>query len=201
MSLDALLGAQALPVDAAQRIDQICDRFETAWKDGERPAVEAYLEDATEPDRTVLLCELVALDLSYRRVSKNEEPTLDEYALRFPGHRAALQAVFKDDKTDHEPFPRGPASPTRPYSVGSGFDQKLATPEPNLVGAMLGEYELLEKIGHGGMGVVYRARDTRINRIVALKLIRPNLADELGPSRYQNWLERFRREAQLTAHL
>ena len=102
MSFDAPAGAEALPVDAAQRIDRICDRFETAWKEGQRPEVEAFIEGASEPDRTVLLCELIALDLSYRRQSKSDEPTYDEYVRRFPAHCNALRLVFASDKTGYE---------------------------------------------------------------------------------------------------
>jgi serine/threonine protein kinase len=59
-----------------------------------------------------------------------------------------------------------------------------------------GPYDQLEVIRHGGMGIVYKARDTRLNRIVALKTMR---ADRLGPS--PEMVERFRREAQAIAHL
>ena len=63
------------------------------------------------------------------------------------------------------------------------------------VGAHLGPYEVLCRIGAGGMGEVYKARDTRLDRIVALKLLPAHLADE-PTSR-----ERFEREARTIASL
>jgi serine/threonine protein kinase len=60
---------------------------------------------------------------------------------------------------------------------------------PIVSGERFGAFEVLERLGAGGMGEVYRARDTRLDRTVALKVIRPS---ELpGPER----LERFKREA------
>jgi eukaryotic-like serine/threonine-protein kinase len=58
----------------------------------------------------------------------------------------------------------------------------------------LGTYEILETLGEGGMGVVYRARDSRLQRDVALKVVHPHLVDE-------NHLERFRGEARVLAAL
>ena len=63
------------------------------------------------------------------------------------------------------------------------------------VGAVLGTYELIELIGEGGMGAVYRARDSRLGRDVAIKVIRPELASH--PDR----ISRFDREARLLASL
>ena len=59
----------------------------------------------------------------------------------------------------------------------------------------LGNYQILEEIGRGGMGVIYRARQRHSRRIVALKRILAYHADS------QETLERFRREAEAVAHL
>jgi eukaryotic-like serine/threonine-protein kinase len=62
-------------------------------------------------------------------------------------------------------------------------------------GASLGAFEILDTLGEGGMGVVYRARDTRLQREVALKFLLPAVAGD--PDR----LARFAREAQVLASL
>jgi serine/threonine protein kinase len=62
-------------------------------------------------------------------------------------------------------------------------------------GTRLGAYEVLELMGAGGMGEVYRARDTRLNRDVAVKVLSEVFA--LDPER----LARLKREAQVLASL
>ncbi len=59
----------------------------------------------------------------------------------------------------------------------------------------IGKYEILDVLGKGGMGVVYKASDTAIGRLVAIKMITSNFADDAG------FLKRFYREAQSTGKL
>jgi serine/threonine protein kinase len=66
---------------------------------------------------------------------------------------------------------------------------------PLLSGVRLGIYEVVELIGMGGMGEVYRARDARLNRDVAIKILPSHVAADLDR------LARFRREAQVLASL
>src|SRR5262245_63810227 len=60
-------------------------------------------------------------------------------------------------------------------------------------GARLGPYEILDSIGAGGMGEVYRARDPRLHRVVAIKVLPSDFASD--PDR----LQRFEREARAAA--
>ena len=64
-----------------------------------------------------------------------------------------------------------------------------------MVGKTLSHYRILEKLGAGGMGEVYRAEDTTLKRQVALKVLPPDFADS------QERLERFQREAETLAAL
>ncbi len=66
---------------------------------------------------------------------------------------------------------------------------------PLVIGASLGPYEILAPLGAGGMGEVYKARDTRLDRTVAIKVLPAQLAAD------PQFRDRFDREARAVAAL
>lgn len=86
--------------------------------------------------------------------------------------------------------------PPRPAAAANNKNKAAEmTSRPLPLPAQLGRYELLKQIGRGGFATVYQARDKELDRLVALKALSRRLLVDT------EWIKRFRREAQLIAHL
>src|SRR5689334_9253988 len=89
------------------------------------------------------------------------------------------------------PNPNAETQDLTPPKVASGWSRPGSATHAGLLatGSILGDrYEILETVGEGGMGAVYKARDREVDRVVALKVIHPGLANQ------QEILERFKKE-------
>jgi hypothetical protein len=177
-----LAGTGPLPplqLAAVLRVDQ-----RERWQRGDRVLTEDYLRDfpavAADPE--------AALDLVYGEILLREErgepPAPDEYRRRFPQYADTLSAQLGLRRALGTPsFLTAPTVPELPHPV----DQDGL---PHIPG-----YQALERLGGGTFGVVYRARQLSVNRVVALKCIKdPAFAEP-------EHVARFRQEAEIVARL
>jgi serine/threonine protein kinase len=106
----------------------------------------------------------------------------------------STRSKFGSTDSPSDALPPPPPAPapdvSLPESAATLADTKIAAPPPNLP-----DYEILGELGHGGMGVVYKARQRSLNRLVALKMIRS------GSQARPEDLVRFLTEAEAVARL
>jgi len=99
----------ALPVSTLKRLDEACDRFETAWLSDKRPRLEDFLGEAAPAEHAAFLGELLKLELEYRR-RRGEHPSVQDYALRFPKQAQVVRGVFEENAAPFTPSPNADAN-------------------------------------------------------------------------------------------
>jgi hypothetical protein len=189
----------SLPEEVWDRLERVLDRFENAWRRGERPDPEEYLA-AAAAERRVLLRELVQEDMDYR-CRRGEAIRAEAYLERFPELHgdpalvAELTAVaqrFCCPPAGNGALP--PRAPDMPRITPPPTPRPEASAEPAAADfPRLPGYEVTGVLGRGGMGVVYQARHLPLNRPVALKMILAGV--HAGPEDRA----RFRHEAEAVA--
>ncbi len=180
-----MVGKEFVKHDLQVELSVILDEQAASWYHGQRSNVEHYLarHPSLRTDREATL-DLVYHEFLLRR-SLGESPSVEDYLDRFPELSSDLVKQFTVDDAlrsdDENSRTLGPNTYQPPVWDGSSL-------------AIAG-YEVSHELGRGGMGVVYLARDTQLNRPCALKMI---LAAEHS---LPETAERFLAEARLIAEL
>jgi predicted Ser/Thr protein kinase len=153
-------------------LDQIADRFETAWKTGKPLAIAGVLANHRGAERLALLVELIKIDLHYR-LKQGACPDLPDYEREFPelrgspqvqelaGYLAQLEGVRQRD---------------------SAHGQSTAAAAPDPVPVAIDQYTVVRSLGGGAQSRVYLAFHRDLGHEVAVKLSR-RAAPEGAPER------------------
>jgi probable HAF family extracellular repeat protein len=186
------------------RIDQVCDRFELAWQAGPRPRIDDYLSDTPEPERSLLLRELIALDIDYRRQA-GEQPQPEDYRVWLPSLDLTDFAGKRPQDPNQQPrlpapAPRVPSdsapseTSTLSRSDGTGSAERGFL-EP---GTVIDQCRIDSLLGHGGMGEVYLAEHTVLRKKVAVKVLPAHrVGDTEAVRRFQ---QEVRMQARMNPH-
>jgi serine/threonine protein kinase/tetratricopeptide (TPR) repeat protein len=210
MSLDTHADATSLIDEAARR------RFEAAWRAGRPEPIERCLPAEDDPAYQPTLEELVLIDLEFRWKAaitpdgtRADRPRVEGYLTRFPrlNRPAFVRRLVKEEYLCRLRHGEGERPNLAEYQARfpglsvTGTDLEptfgvepplppLPPPPPELPG-----YEILGVLGKGGMGMVYKARQLSLRRVVAIKQIRT------GAGASSEELARFKTEAEAVARL
>jgi serine/threonine protein kinase len=182
-----------LSFETSRQIDLLCDEFESAWHQGKPRPIEDYLRSADATLVPALRAELLQLELECR-FQRGQQPRTEDYATRFPECAGALQSWVEAAATAASQYPTIAPTSTVDHAPAAETTPAVETPGRPLP-PVLGEYELLERLGTGGMGEVYRARHRRLGKFVALKVMREKRLDSAEA------VARFHRETEAVGQL
>lgn len=145
--------------------------FEAAWNQGRRPSIAEHLPD--QPSlRAAVLVELIHSDFEFRlRAGEAVDPA--SYAAAFPElaePEKLIRDLLNEARSVARRSPERHSSAERTVREDGGTDIDLAD---GVLPERLGRFELIECLGAGSFGVVHKARDPRLNRVVALKIPHP----------------------------
>jgi len=190
-----------LALGTARQIDHLCEQFERALQAGQPVTIESCLGEYSGLERSALLRELLALEVEYR-LRRGQRPTPDDYLLRFEQHQDVVDLVSKE-ATLRLPSgaERGAGETQTPAKGAAGVAEvpgATAAGDATTVPPFLANhprYRVLKFLGAGGMGSVFLAEHRVMERLVALKVINPELIARPGV------VERFRRETRAAANL
>jgi tetratricopeptide (TPR) repeat protein len=193
---------QLLAISALRRIDEICDECEQAWRNGAPVPIETRLSAFSEREQATLLRELLALEVEYR-LRKGDYPSAAEYLERFPRHPEVVALVFQESASAAKDM----VGETGMYLAAAMAERnRMEAGGPGLAGPAdeaaipvclydHPRYRVLKAIGQGGMGTVFLAEHRLMTRLVALKVLRPELMATL------DLMDRFLQEVKAAASL
>lgn len=109
----------------AARVDEACDRFEEAWRNGRPPRIEDYLANAPDDEKAMLFRELLELELElWDSCAGHLSPT--PYCNRFPDFTEIVEDVFhhrrRDSTCDYKQYGAAPRCPAGIAENGKGQD-------------------------------------------------------------------------------
>ncbi len=167
------------------------------WQQGERVPAEVYLQ--MHPGLAGVQEE--AFDLVYGEYLLREElgelPTIDDFVKRFPQFALQLQRQAKvHDAIESGNAPEATVVHPMPSILSGATAEQLAKNVSDTDWPTIPGYTILAKLGQGGMGQVFKAMQTRLNRTVALKVIKQECLLQEPKAAM-----RFQREAQAAAQL